>query len=94
MATFSSLHMLVLWLIAIWLAFWGAGFVRLPGKAKLAGTFMLLVAPGHMVDYTLARLGHVGIAADLWHLGSQVMLLSSFVFLGLLLLDASDEERA
>ena len=94
MATFNSLHMLVLWLIAIWLACWGAGLVRLPGKAKLAGTFMLLVAPGHLVDYALARLGRVGLPADLWHLGSQIMLLSSFMFLGLLLLNTSREEQA
>jgi len=89
LALFNSLHMMVLWLIAIWMSFWGAGFVRIPGKGKLAGTFMLLVGPFHLVDYVLARLGHTGLFIDLWHLGGQISLLSSFGLLGLLLIETS-----
>jgi hypothetical protein len=89
LAVFKSLHMMVLWFIAIWMTFWGIGFVRVSGKGRAAGTFMLLVAGFHMVDYLLARLGQTGPLVDLWHLGSQVMLLCAFATLGLLLVEAS-----
>jgi hypothetical protein len=91
LALFNSLHMMVLWLIGIWMVVWGMGFFRMPGKGKAAGTFMMLVGPFHLVDYVLARLGHAGLFADLWHLGSQIMLLSSFGLLGLILINASKE---
>ncbi len=89
LAVFNSLHMMVLWLIAIWMALWGIGFLRVPGKGRVAGTFMVLVAGFHMVDYLLARLGQTGLLVDLWHLGSQFMFLSAFTTLGLLLIEAS-----
>jgi hypothetical protein len=91
LAVFNSLHMMVLWFIAIWMALWGIGFLRVPGKGRLAGTFMVLVAGFHMVDYLLARLGRTGLPVELWHLGSQVMLLSALTTLGLLLVEASRE---
>ncbi len=89
LAVFNSLHMMVLWFIAIWMVLWGIGFVRIPGKGRVAGTFMVLVAGFHMVDYLLARLGQTGPLVDLWHLGSQVMFLSAFTTLGLLLIEES-----
>ena len=81
--------MMVLWFIAIWMVLWGIAFVRIPRKGRVAGTFMLLNAGFHMVDYLLARMSQTGALVDLWHLGSQVMLLSAFTTLGLLLIEES-----
>ena len=89
LALFNSLHMMVLWFIAIWMILWGVGLIRVPGKAKLTGVFMCLLAGFHMVDYALARLGQAGLAVELWHLGSQAMLLSAFTTLGFLLGEVS-----
>jgi hypothetical protein len=86
LAFFNSLHMMVLWFIGLWMAFWGAGFVRLQGMAKVAGVLMILKPGFNLVDYLLARLGMISRFADFWHLGSQIMLLSIFTMLGLLLL--------
>jgi hypothetical protein len=88
LALFNSLHMMVLWFIGLWLALWGAALVRLGGRAKTAGVLMLLLAGFNAVDYLLARLGQAGRIVDLWHLGGQIILLSAFTMLGLVLLAA------
>jgi hypothetical protein len=88
-ALFTSLHLMVLWSIAIWYALWGVGFLRLAGKAKFAGTAMILVAGFHMGDYLLYRAGEMGQFAEFWHLGSQGFNLIAYSLLGLLLLEAS-----
>ena len=89
LAVFNSLHMAVLWVVAIWMTLWGIGFVRTPGKGRVAGTFMVLNAGFLMVDYLLARMGQAGPLVDLWHLGGQLMLLSALTTLGLLLVEES-----
>jgi hypothetical protein len=88
-ALFTSLHLMVLWFIAIWYALWGAGFLRLEGKAKLIGVAMILVAGFHMGDYLLFRIGETGQLAEFWHLGSQGFNLIAYIFLGFLLLEES-----
>ncbi len=89
LALFNSLHAMVFWFVALWLGVWGAGFVQLQGKAKVAGVLMLMKIPTNMLDYTFLRLGKTGLSLDLYHLGSQVILLSAFAMLGLVLLEAS-----
>jgi hypothetical protein len=89
LALFNSLHMMVLWFIGLWMAFWGAGFVRLQGSAKTVGVLMILKPGFNLVDYLLARLGMIGRFADFWHLGSQIMLMTIFTMLGFLLLAAA-----
>lgn len=88
-ALFSSLHLMVLWFIGIWMAFWGAGFVRLSGRGKAVGVLMVLVTGFNSVDYLLARLGQTDLFVDLWHLAGQITLMSAFTMLGLLLLEAA-----
>jgi hypothetical protein len=86
LALFSSLHMMVLWFIGIWMALWGVAFFQLAGGAKAVGVPMMLVAGFNAVDYVLARLGVAGTFVEFWHLGGQVMLLTAFTMLGLLLI--------
>ena len=91
-ALFDSLHLLVLWLIGIWYAFWGIGFFRLTGKARFAGIAMMLVAIFHFGDYLLYRVGVSGSLAEYWHLGSQGFNLIAYVILGLMFLEVSKSE--
>ena len=93
LALFNSLHMMVLWFMGLWEALWGAGFIRLSGRAKAVGVPLLLGAGFNGVDYLLARLGVAGAFVDYWHLGSQMMLLAAFTMLGLLLLRVARENE-
>jgi len=86
---FGSLNLYVIWFVGLWCAFWGAGFVRIPGKGRAVGVSMILVAGFNAVDYLLFRVGESGILVEMWHLGGQICLLSAFSLLGLLMLDAS-----
>ena len=93
LALFNSLHAMVFWFVALWLGVWGIGFVQLQGKAKVAGVFMLLKIPTNLLDYTFLRLGELGSWLALYHLGSQIILLGAFAFLGLVLLEASQKSE-
>jgi hypothetical protein len=92
-ALFDSLHVMVLWLIGIWYAFWGVGFFRLVGKARIAGVAMILVAVFHFGDYVLYRVEGAASLAEYWHLGSQGFNLIAYVALGLHFLDVSRSMR-
>lgn len=89
LALFTSLHTMVIWLIIFWTASWGVGFIRLGGRSRLAGIFLSLGAGFHAVDYVLLRMGQAGLHVELWHLGSQLILLGAFGTLGVVLLEAS-----
>jgi len=86
---FGSLHKAVFWFVGLWMGFWGAGFVQHRGRAKVMGILMLLKVPTNAVDYSLARLELTGPLIDLYHLGSQIVLLSAFALLGLVLVETS-----
>jgi hypothetical protein len=88
-ALFASLHHMVLWFIGIWYAFWGLGFFRLKGKAKIVGAAMLMNAGLHVGDYLFIRIGETGLFVEVWHLGAQFSNLVAYSFLGLLLLEVS-----
>ena len=88
-ALFASLHHMVLWFIGIWYAFWGLGFLRLTGKAKIVGAAMLTNAGFHIGDYLFVRIGETGLFVAIWHLGAQVSNLVAYSFLGLVLLEVS-----
>jgi len=89
-ALFNSLHMLVLWLIAVWMALWGLALLRTSGAAaRTTGIFMCSVAGFNAVDYLLARLGQEDILVELWHLGGQISLLGVLTTSGWLLSAAS-----
>jgi hypothetical protein len=89
LALFNSLHTMVIWLVIFWNVPWGLGFMRLGGRWKMAGVFFCLNAAFLVVDYLLLRLGQTGLVVDLWHLGSQLMLLGALSVLGVLLVEAS-----
>jgi len=88
-ALFSSLHHTVLWFIGIWYTFWGLGFLRMTGKAKIVGAAMLTNAGLHIGDYLFVRISETGPFVEVWHLGAQVSNLVAYSFLGLLLLEVS-----
>ena len=88
-ALFTSLHHMVLWFIGIWYAFWGLGFFRLTGKAKIVGAAMLTNAGFHIGDYLFVRIGETGLFVEIWHLGAQVSNLVAYSFLGMVLLGVS-----
>ena len=88
-ALFTSLHHMVLWFIGIWYAFWGLGFFRLTGKAKIVGAAMLTDASFHIGDYLFVRIGETGLFVEIWHLGAQVSNLVAYSFLGMVLLGVS-----
>ena len=93
-ALFVSLHHAVLWFLGIWKVFWGLGFFRLTGKAKIVGAAMLINAGFHIGDYLFVRIGETGLFVETWHLGAQVSNLVAYSFLGLLLLEVSRVSRA
>ena len=90
MALFASTHTLAIWFHALWMAFWGAAFVRLPGKAKVTGALMLLFTGLYSISYLMHRLGDAALA-NLAHDLGHVPLLISHWLLGSLLLKASKE---
>ena len=88
LALFNSTHSLAIWFHGIWMGFWGAAFIRLPGKAKVTGVLMLLFALLYSIYYVLFRLGDAALA-ELAHSSGHVAMLISHWLLGMLLLEAS-----
>ena len=70
------------------MGFWGAAFIRLPGKAKVIGALMLFFAGLYSVYYVLLRLGDPALA-ELAHSAGYIPLIISHWLLGMLLLEAS-----
>lgn len=92
-ALFNALHVMVLWFIGIWYAFWGAAFLRLGGRGRFIGVAMALTAIFHFGDYLLYRLGVTEMSLQIWHIGSTGFNMIAYVLLGLLLLQESKVAR-
>ena len=88
LALFNSTHTLAIWFHGLWMGFWGAAFIRHPGKSKITGALMLLFALFYSIYYLLLRLGNSTLAEGA-HSSGQVALLVSHWLLGMLLLEAS-----
>ena len=88
LALFNSTHVLAIWFHGLWMAFWGAAFIRLPGKAKAVGVLMIAFAVFYSVYYLLLRLGDA-VLAELAHSSGHVAMLISHWLLGMLLLEAA-----
>ncbi len=88
LALFSSTHTLAIWFHGLWMGFWGAAFIRLPGKARVAGALMLLFALLYSIDYLLLRLGDAALEKVVHSLGHVALLISHWL-LGMLLVQAS-----
>jgi hypothetical protein len=88
LALFNSSHVLAIWFHGLWMGFWGAAFVRLPGKARVIGVLMLLFAGFYLVYYLLLRLGDSALA-ELAHSSGHVALLISHWLLGMVFIEAS-----
>jgi hypothetical protein len=54
---------MVFWLVALWLGVWGAGFVQLQGKAKVAGVLMLMKIPTSIVGVWVLYFSHFVLTA-------------------------------
>jgi hypothetical protein len=79
---------LAIWFHGLWMAFWGAAFIRLPGKAKAVGVLMIAFSVFYSVYYLLLRLGDA-VLAELAHSSGHVAMLISHWLLGMLLLEAA-----
>lgn len=88
LALFNSTHTLAIWFHGLWMGFWGAAFIRLPGKSKVTGALMLLFALFYSIYYLLLRLDSSTLA-EAAHSSGHVALLVSHWLLGMLLLEAS-----
>ncbi|HSM17698.1 MAG TPA: hypothetical protein VK845_11985 [Gemmatimonadales bacterium] len=88
LALFNSTHVLAIWFHGLWLAFWGAAFVQMSGRARLVGGLMLAFAASYSVYYLLLRLGYPS-EAEWAHTTGHVFMVISHWLLGLMMLKAS-----
>jgi hypothetical protein len=89
MALFGALHLIVLWMVALWYGCWGIGFVQLTGTAKTTGVTMIVLSVLNMLNYIFEQSGATGVLVTAQSYAGPVTLLAINVLLGRELLSSS-----
>ncbi len=88
-ALFESMHLVVLWFVALWVFFWGLAFVQKSGVARGLGALLIFHVFVNLLRYTAIQFEIGGTPAQVIGVIGPVTLLSSYLLLSVVLYRAS-----
>jgi hypothetical protein len=88
-ALFDSMHLMVLWFVALWVFFWGLAFVQKSGIARGLGALLIFHVFVNLLRYMTIQFEIGGTLAQVIGAIGPVTLLSTYLLLSIVLYQAS-----
>jgi hypothetical protein len=92
-ALFESMHLMVLWFVAIWVFFWGLAFVQFSGVARALGALLIFHVFVNLLRYLTIQFEIGGMAATIIGVIGPITLLSTYLLLSVVLYKASQAAK-
>lgn len=88
-ALFESMHLMVLWFVALWVLFWGLAFVKESGIARGLGALLMFHFFVNLLRYFTIQFEIGGMIGQTISVLGPITLLSTYLLLGVVLYNAS-----
>jgi hypothetical protein len=88
-ALFDSMHLMVLWFVALWVLFWGLAFVKESGIARGLGALLIFHFFVNLLRYLTIQFEIGGMIGQAISVLGPITLLSTYLLLGVVLYKAS-----
>jgi hypothetical protein len=88
-ALFDSMHLMVLWFVALWVLCWGVAFVQASGAARALGALFIFHVFVNLLRYSTIQFEFSGVIVGISKVIGPVTLLGTYLLLGYVLLTAS-----
>jgi hypothetical protein len=92
-ALFESMHLMVLWFVALWVFFWGLAFVQNSGVARGLGALLIFHVLVNLLRYLIIQFDIGGMLAKIIDVIGPITLLSTYLLLSVVLYKASQATK-
>jgi hypothetical protein len=92
-ALFDSMHLMVLWFVAIWVLCWGIAFVQSSGVARALGGLLIFHFFVNLLRYSTIRFDIGGVIAGMINVIGPITLMGTYLLLGMVLWKASQNVK-
>lgn len=92
-ALFDSMHLMVLWFVALWVLCWGIAFVQESGAARALGALLIFHVFVNLLRYFTIQFEIGGIIAGIRDVIGPLTLLGTYLLLSVVLLKASQTAK-
>ena len=92
-ALFNSMHLMVLWFVALWVFFWGLAFVQNSGVARALGALLIFHVFVNLLRYSTIQFEVGEVISKISGVIGPITLLGTYLLLSLVLYKASQAAK-